>query len=134
LQLARRFDQVYAVEGNRMAVEHGTANARANHITNVQYEAVSVEAWLKYKAKNVPRPDLVLLDPPRAGAGPQVVNRLVVLAPAAITYISCDPSTLARDLRLCVDGGYRIDSITALDMFPQTFHVETVAQLSLNDE
>lgn len=134
LQLARRFDRVYAVEGNRLAVEHGTASARANHISNVQYEAVSVEAWLKYKAKNALRPDLVLLDPPRAGAGPQVVSRIVALAPAAVTYISCDPSTLARDLRLFVDGGYRIDSITALDMFPQTFHVETVAQLILNDE
>jgi 23S rRNA (uracil1939-C5)-methyltransferase len=132
LQLARCFERVIAVEGNRPAVEHGTANARANHITNVQYEAVSVEAWLKYKAQSVQRPDLVLLDPPRAGAGQQVVSRLVALAPSAVTYVSCDPSTLARDLRLFADGGYEIDSITALDMFPQTFHVETVAHLSLN--
>jgi 23S rRNA (uracil1939-C5)-methyltransferase len=134
LPLARRFERVYAVEGNRLAVEHGVANARANHITNVQYEAVSVEAWLKYKAHAAPRPDLVLLDPPRAGAGEQVIRRLVALAPPAVTYVSCDPSTLARDLRLLADGGYRIDSITALDMFPQTFHVETVAQLSLSGE
>lgn len=134
LQLARRFDQVYAVEGNRMAVEHGTSNARANHITNVHYEAISVEAWLKYKAPALPHPDFVLLDPPRAGAGEQVISRLTALAPSAISYVSCDPSTLARDLRLLAGGGYRIDSITALDMFPQTFHVETIAQLSLNDE
>lgn len=132
LQLARRFDQVYAIEGNRIATEHAMANARANHITNVQFEAVSVEAWLKYKAQGVQRPDLVLLDPPRAGAGEQVINRLMAISPSAITYVSCDPSTLARDLRLLTDGGYQIDSIIALDMFPQTFHVETVAQLSLN--
>jgi 23S rRNA (uracil1939-C5)-methyltransferase len=130
LQLAQRFAQVQAVEGNRLAAGHGGENARANGLHNVRYEAISVEAWLKYKAAALPRPDLVLLDPPRAGAGPRVIERLAALAPPAITYISCDPATLARDLRLLIDHRYRISALTALDMFPQTFHVETVAQLS----
>jgi 23S rRNA (uracil1939-C5)-methyltransferase len=129
LQLARAFDQVCAVEGNRAAAAHGIENVRANGVANVRYEPISVEAWLKYKSSEFPRPDLVLLDPPRAGAGPQVIERLAALSPAAVTYVSCDPPTLARDLRLLLDYGYRIDSITAVDMFPQTFHVETVAQL-----
>jgi 23S rRNA (uracil1939-C5)-methyltransferase len=129
LQLARRFEQVYAVEGNRAAANHGVENARANGLSNVRYEAISVEAWLKYKAAALPGPDLVLLDPPRAGVGPQVIERLAAIAPPAITYISCDPATLARDLRLLLDHRYHIVSLTALDMFPQTFHVETVAQL-----
>ncbi len=129
LQLASRFEQVYAVEGNRAAANHGAENAHANNLTNVRYEAVSVEAWLKYKAASLPCPDLVLLDPPRAGVGPQVIARLAAIAPPAITYISCDPATLARDLRLLLDHRYRIASLTALDMFPQTFHVETVAHL-----
>jgi 23S rRNA (uracil1939-C5)-methyltransferase len=130
LQLAHRFEQVYAVEGNRAAAAHGLENARANGLSNVRYEAISVEAWLKYKAAVLPRPDLVLLDPPRAGAGAQVVERLAALAPPTITYVSCDPATLARDLRLLAGAGYRISSLTALDMFPQTFHVETVAHLN----
>ncbi len=131
LHLARRFDQVYAVEGNRIAASHGVNNARANGLTNVHIEAISVEAWLKYKAPLLKQPDLVVLDPPRAGAGQQVIERLVAFAPLMITYVSCDPTTLARDLRLLIESGYRICSLTALDMFPQTFHVETVAQLSL---
>jgi 23S rRNA (uracil1939-C5)-methyltransferase len=129
LQLAQRFTQVYAVEGNRAAASHGTENARVNNLSNVRYEAISVEAWLKYKAATLACPDLILLDPPRAGVGPQVIERLAAIAPPAITYISCDPATLARDLRLLLNHHYRIASLTALDMFPQTFHVETVAQL-----
>jgi 23S rRNA (uracil1939-C5)-methyltransferase len=133
LQLARSFEQVCAVEGNRAAANHGMENVRANGLNNVRYEPISVEAWLKYKSSEVPRPDLVLLDPPRAGAGPQVIERLVALAPPAVTYVSCDPATLARDLRMILDFDYRIDSITVVDMFPQTFHVETVVHLSISD-
>lgn len=129
LQLAGRFDEVCAVEGNRIAAAHGVENAHANSIHNVRHEPISVEAWLKYKAGEYPRPDLVLLDPPRAGAGEKVVSRIVALGSPAITYISCDPATLARDLRLLAAGGYGIESIIALDMFPQTFHVETVVHL-----
>ncbi|MEP7339940.1 MAG: class I SAM-dependent RNA methyltransferase [Acidobacteriota bacterium] len=133
LQLAKTFDQVYAVEGNRTAANHGIENARANNLSNVRYEAISVEAWLKYKSPEVPRPDFVLLDPPRAGLGVQVMERLAKLAAPRIAYVSCDPATLARDLRSLIEYGYRIDSITAMDMFPQTFHVETVVQLRIAD-
>ena len=77
--------------------------------------------------------DFALLDPPRAGAGVQVIERLAAMSPSVLTYVSCDPATLARDLRLLVDYGYLIDSITALDMFPQTFHVETVVRLRIED-
>jgi 23S rRNA (uracil1939-C5)-methyltransferase len=131
LPLAQCFEQVYAVEGNRAAAGHGAQNARANNLSNVRYEAISVEAWLKYKATALPRPDLILLDPPRAGAGPQVIKRVAEIAPPALTYISCDPATLARDLRLLLDHRYQITALTVLDMFPQTFHVEAVAQLGL---
>jgi 23S rRNA (uracil1939-C5)-methyltransferase len=129
LQLAKTFGQVCAVEGNKTAANHGVENARINGLNNVRYEPISVEAWLKYKSAEAPRPDFALLDPPRAGAGVQVIERLAAMKPPVLTYVSCDPATLARDLRLLVDYGYRIDSITALDMFPQTFHVETVVRL-----
>jgi 23S rRNA (uracil1939-C5)-methyltransferase len=104
---------------------------KINGLNNVRYEPISVEAWLKYKSAEAPRPDFVLLDPPRAGAGVQVIERLAAMAPPAVTYVSCDPATLARDLRSLIDYGYKIDSITALDMFPQTFHVETVVRLRI---
>jgi 23S rRNA (uracil1939-C5)-methyltransferase len=131
LQLAKTFGQVCAVEGNKIAANHGLENARLNGVNNVRYEPISVEAWLKYKSAEAPRPDFALLDPPRAGAGVQVIERLAAMAAPVLTYVSCDPATLARDLRLLVDYGYRIDSITALDMFPQTFHVETVVRLRI---
>jgi len=133
LQLAKAFEQVCAVEGNRTAANHGIENARANNFSNVRYEAISVEAWLKYKSSEVSRPDFVLLDPPRAGMGRQVIERLAAMASPQIAYVSCDPATLARDLRSLLEYGYHIDSITALDMFPQTFHVETVVQLRIAD-
>lgn len=129
LQLAKTFEQVIAVEGNRTAANHGIENVRANNVSNVRYEPISVEAWLKYKSAEIERPDYVLLDPPRTGVGGQVIERLAAMASPQVTYVSCDPTTLARDLRLLLEYGYRIDSITALDMFPQTFHVETVVHL-----
>ncbi|MBK9708024.1 MAG: class I SAM-dependent RNA methyltransferase [Acidobacteria bacterium] len=132
LQLAKTFDQVCAVEGNRFAAAHGAENARANGVGNVKYEPISVEAWLKYKSGEYPQPDLVLLDPPRAGAGPQVLSRVLSLKSPAISYISCDPATLARDLKQLLSEGYSIESVTALDMFPQTFHVEAVVHLKLS--
>jgi len=129
LQLARRFEEVCAVEGNRIAASHGMDNVRANGATNVRYEAISVEAWLKYKSTGLECPDFLVLDPPRTGAGTQVVERIAQLRPEVIAYVSCDPATLARDLRVFLDKGYRIRSVVALDLFPQTFHVESVVHL-----
>jgi len=128
LPLAQRFAQVCAVEGNRLAAQHGAENVRANGLTNVRYEAVSVEAWLKHKAAEAPRPDLVVLDPPRAGAGAVVIERLAGLAPPELVYVSCDPATLARDVKILTARGYALQAVTVLDMFPQTFHVETVTE------
>jgi 23S rRNA (uracil1939-C5)-methyltransferase len=76
---------------------------------------------------------LVLLDPPRAGAGAVVIERLAALAPPHLVYVSCDPATLARDLKLLAAYGYLLQRLTVLDMFPQTFHVETVAELRLEE-
>lgn len=132
LPLAQRFKQVYAVEGSKISVQHGLANLANNGIRNVTYDAISVEAWLKHKASKLPRPDFVLLDPPRVGAGEAVISRLLALHPKTIHYVSCDPTTLARDLKLLANGGYQLDAVTALDMFPQTFHVETVVKLTKN--
>jgi 23S rRNA (uracil1939-C5)-methyltransferase len=75
----------------------------------------------------VTRPEVVLADPPRAGLGKKVVGHLVRLQPDRLVYISCDPATLARDTKMLLDGGFFLRSIQPLDMFPQTFHIETVS-------
>ena len=76
--------------------------------------------------------DFVLLDPPRAGAESETIDRLLQLKPKEISYVSCDPATLARDLRKLSES-YSIENIVALDLFPQTHHVETVARLRLKN-
>jgi 23S rRNA (uracil1939-C5)-methyltransferase len=74
-------------------------------------------------------PQFVVLDPPRAGAGVGVLRTIAQLGPNRIHYVSCDPSTLARDLSHLVDHGYELESLELFDLFPQTFHLETVAKL-----
>ena len=78
---------------------------------------------------NLQNTDFVLLDPPRAGAQKDTIKNIVRLKPNQISYVSCEPAILARDLRTLLDGSYEIESITALDLFPQTHHVETVVRL-----
>jgi 23S rRNA (uracil1939-C5)-methyltransferase len=90
----------------------------------IQTERARVEDFLPTFAET---PDFVLADPPRAGLGKLVAAQLERLAPPRITIVSCDPATLARDLALL--GGYRIERLTLIDLFPQTYHLETVAQL-----
>src|SRR5882724_7362112 len=76
-------------------------------------------------------PDFVLADPPRAGLGRAVVARLAEIKPGRITIVACDPATLARDLPGLLSVGYRIQKLTMIDLFPQTYHIETVAELSV---
>ncbi|MFN8656422.1 MAG: tRNA (uracil-5-)-methyltransferase [Candidatus Obscuribacterales bacterium] len=73
--------------------------------------------------------DIIVLDPPRKGVAPEVLNTVLNLQSKKIIYVSCNPATLARDLRILVDGGYDVESVQPVDMFPQTFHVESVTQL-----
>jgi 23S rRNA (uracil1939-C5)-methyltransferase len=89
-------------------------------------EQSAAEAYLAGLDK---APDFVLLDPPRAGLGRAVVQQLARLLPQRLTIVSCDPATLARDLRGLVDAGYAIEHFVMIDLFPQTYHVETIAHL-----
>jgi len=125
VNLARRFKQVTAVESGKAAIRDLEFNAtRANVALGGSSE--SVERFLP--GLEAP-PDFVLADPPRAGLGKVVTMELLRLEPKAIMIVSCDPSTLARDLGALVAGGYRIDRLRMVDLFPQTFHIESVAHL-----
>ena len=129
LQLARRFAKVVAVEGNAESADYARRNLADASLTNARVETANVGEWLAGHAAELGRADFVLLDPPRAGAEPEAVRGIISLRPRHISYVSCDPATLARDLRALSDAGYRLDSVRAFDMFPQTHHVETVVHL-----
>jgi len=121
--LSKRFDQVFAVESSAMSGSDLEANAQRN-VTPVRSTA---EQFLP-KCHNL-RPELVVVDPPRAGLGDKATKLLASLRAPKIGYLSCDPTTLARDLRLLVESGYRIEEVKLFDLFPQTFHVETFVRL-----
>ncbi|MGB3968104.1 MAG: TRAM domain-containing protein [Planctomycetota bacterium] len=125
LPLARRFERVLAVEDERRAATLGRVNVKTNGCDNVSYLRATTEQFLR---SNKERPDLVLMDPPRLGAKP-ALPALLALRARRLVYVSCDPQTLARDLRTLVDGGYVLEQVEGYDMFPQTFHVEAVARL-----
>lgn len=124
LPLAEKFQKVIAVESNPAAardLETNAANAR-----QIEIRTADVEDFLQ-KLRAVP--DLVVVDPPRAGLAPEVVRRLTQIGPQRITYVSCEPPTLGRDVRVLLDGGYQISRIDLFDLFPQSFHMETVVRL-----
>ena len=132
LPLAARFQKVIGVEANAQAIRYAGHNAEAAGLGNVQFECAKVGEWLREKSGELEPFDFVLLDPPRAGAEEDTINQILALRPKRISYVSCDPATLARDLKGLVAGGYTLDVVTALDMFPQTHHVETIVQLKEN--
>ena len=127
LPLARRFGKVVAVEENPNAADFAVRNAANAGLLNVKIIAKSVERFLfENKIKKI---DLIVIDPPRIGTEKGVIQAVAARKPKHISYVSCEPSILARDLRILLDAGYEIDKITALDLFPQTHHVETVVRL-----
>ena len=129
LPLARQFATVVAVEEDTSAVSFAKKNIANAGLGNVKVVAKDVGRFLS--ENKTTKIDLVLIDPPRSGAKKEVITAIAALKPAQISYVSCEPSILARDLRILIDAGYKIDKIIALDMFPQTHHVETVVRLRL---
>lgn len=118
--------EVVGVEENRAAVQDARFNARENGIERCDMLHGRVEEVLKRWARETP--DLVVLDPPRTG-GKKIVRRIAGLKPRKIVYVSCEPTTLSRDLRLFAESGYSLKELSLIDMFPQTYHMEVVALL-----
>lgn len=126
LALARRFREVVAVESGAGAVRDLEFNAERAGMANLRAEQRTAEEYLAALDR---APDFVLVDPPRAGLGKTVVRRLSELRPLRISIVACDPATLARDLAGLLAAGYRMEKMTLVDLFPQTYHVETVVRL-----
>ena len=127
LPLARRFARVVGVEGNSVATRFARRNLQQAGLTNARVVTASVAEWMRSKSGEV---NFILLDPPRAGAESAVIKGMLELHPQRISYVSCDPATLARDLKKLIAGGYAIESVAGFDLFPQTHHVETVVLLT----
>ena len=124
-QLADRFARVIAVETAPASIAALTHNL---HGTNASAVKAATLEFLR-KARSGERPDLIVVDPPRTGLGPETTALLAEIAAPEIVYVSCDPATLARDLRMLIGAGYVIEQITLADLFPQTFRLETVVRL-----
>jgi 23S rRNA (uracil1939-C5)-methyltransferase len=121
---ASRFEQVIAIEESATAMADAKVNLAG--IRNVAIAPGKVEQVLP--AMEI-RPDVILLDPARPGCAPAVLDAIVEMAPERVVYVSCNPSTLARDLRRLADSGYGIRRVTPIDMFPHTAHIECVVRL-----
>jgi tRNA/tmRNA/rRNA uracil-C5-methylase (TrmA/RlmC/RlmD family) len=146
LPLARRFERVIGIEVNDRATRFARRNLQNAQLQNAEVVTSSVGQWLKEHSHSLAPEyarslesehsrsfaslDFLLLDPPRAGAENIVIKGILDLHPRRISYVSCDPATLARDLKKLLAGGYSLESLVAFDMFPQTHHVETVTRLT----
>ena len=129
LCLAGDFDQVVGVEQVSSSVADAVRNARRNRIENAVFVEAQVEDWCSRAAENEQPFQGVLCDPPRAGLHPRALRGVITLAPSWVLYVSCNPSTLARDAALLRDAGYEPAALQICDLFPHTSHVESILLL-----
>lgn len=134
LMMARHAGKVIGVEIVPQAVEDAKANANLNSITNAEFIcADAAEAANMINARGE-RIDVVTVDPPRKGLSSDAIDAILRIAPARVVYVSCDPATLARDLKVFEENGYAVQRVKPVDMFPRTTHVETVCLMSRKDK
>jgi 23S rRNA (uracil1939-C5)-methyltransferase len=130
LLMAPRAGEVWGLELVEEAIADAIANARLNEVDNAHFFAGDVRLALRELVDRAGRPDVLVIDPPRSGLSQKVVRRIIETAPRRIVYVSCNPTTLAPNAaQLVSDGGYRLRRVRAVDMFPQTPHIECVALL-----
>jgi len=132
LFLAQHAKKVYGVEIVKEAIEDARANAELNGMGHVEFEVGASEDVIpRWKEQGI-EADVIVVDPPRKGCDTRLLETILQMKPERVVYVSCNPSTLARDLRVLEDGGYRTVEVTPVDMFPHTVHVESVALLVRN--
>jgi 23S rRNA (uracil1939-C5)-methyltransferase len=129
LSIAPRVAEVWGLELVEEAIADAIAGAQANEIDNVHFFAGDVRLALRELAERAGRPDVLIVDPPRAGLSQKVVRRIIETSPTKIVYVSCNPTTLAPNAAQLVEAGYRLVRVRPVDMFPQTPHIECVAEL-----
>ncbi|WP_197259342.1 23S rRNA (uracil(1939)-C(5))-methyltransferase RlmD [Paenibacillus dendritiformis] len=124
LFLAQRAKRVLGVEIVEEAIADARRNAELNGITNAEFAVGAAEEVIPQWKEQGITPDVIVVDPPRKGCDPALLDTMLAMRPDRIVYVSCNPSTLARDLRVLADGGYTVTEVQPVDMFPQTAHVE----------
>jgi 23S rRNA (uracil1939-C5)-methyltransferase len=129
LPLAQKAKAVIGIESGYAAIEDAKANAALNNIANVEFIADDLQKGLKTLIERKMRSEVIVLDPPRAGATLKTLERVLAFVPQKIVYVSCNPSTLARDMKFFHLFGFRLDRLQPVDMFPYTYHIECVAEM-----
>jgi 23S rRNA (uracil1939-C5)-methyltransferase len=114
------------------AIEDARRNAELNNITNAEFAVGKSEDVIPEWKKQGITPDVIVVDPPRKGCDEELLKTIIEMKPGRVVYVSCNPATLARDLRVLEDGGFKTVQVQPVDMFPQTTHVEAVAKLVLS--
>jgi len=133
LSLAEQAKKVHGVEIVSQAIEDAQKNAALNDIDNVEFEVADAGDWLVKKSKAGFDVDVVVVDPPRKGLTKEFIDAVLEMAPERMVYVSCNPNTLARDLKRLDAGGYQVQKVQPVDMFPQTYHIESVTLLTKSD-
>lgn len=129
LSLARQAGQVIGVEVVEAAIDDARENARRNGIENARFFCADAGEAAQRLAQEGVRPEVIVVDPPRKGLSPEVIDAICTMAPERVVYVSCDPATLARDVKLLCAQGYALRHAEAVDLFPRCAHVETVCLL-----
>lgn len=133
LFLAQHADKVYGVEIVKEAIDDARSNALLNEMRNVKFEVGASEDVIPAWKEQGITADVIVVDPPRKGCDPRLLDTILEMKPERVVYVSCNPSTLARDLKILEDGGYKTVEVQPVDMFPHTVHVESVALLVRKD-
>lgn len=127
--ISRKVNKLYGFESIESAIDDAKINIELNNINN--FEPVLYDLNKSFqpilKQKNIPKPDVIITDPPRSGMNPKTIKDILVLKPNKIIYISCNPATQARDIKLLCEGSYNLIKVQPVDMFPHTYHIENVA-------
>lgn len=130
--LAQKAKQVIGIEIVPQAIEDAKKNAELNGLTNIEFVCSDAATYATKLSNTKRHPDVVVVDPPRKGCDQETLESIVKMKPKTLIYVSCDPATLARDLRILDDFGYETLMVQPVDMFPQTFHVESIVKLVRN--
>lgn len=133
MSLAKHVKEVIGVEIVEDAIKDAKENARLNNLKNVKYYCDDASEFMKKMVKDKYKPDVVFVDPPRAGCDKKFLESLVYLKPKKIVYISCNVATQARDVKFLREKGYKYSDVQPVDMFPNTYHVESIVVLCLKD-
>ncbi|MCK6207356.1 MULTISPECIES: 23S rRNA (uracil(1939)-C(5))-methyltransferase RlmD [Bacillaceae] len=134
LFLAQKAKKVFGVEIVPEAIEDAKRNAALNGITNAEFAVGEAEKVIPDWYKEGNQADVLVVDPPRKGCDEALLQTILSMKPKKVVYVSCNPATLARDLRILEDGGYKTEEVQPVDMFPQTMHCEAVAKITLKDQ